>query len=228
MRPSRSYGRSSSFRATRAGSNRLAAEDPAKSEYSDASNHIAILVRPNASARARRRRDHLPAHHLDRFDPVHADHPADTVSTPRLASHSSCLMTSPAFEPSSPTSKRTAPSSRSRRIRGRPRCTGAGAGRACADIRRRRDVAGVAVAGDERQGPLLAATGDQDRRMWPGEALRHVLRPAEPNVSALERPLVAALAGPHPQADLDGLLEDLEPLAERRDTAARAPRASSS
>ena len=52
--------------------------------------------------------------------------------------------------------------------------------------------------------------------MGPAEALRHVQRAAEPDVPALERLLVAALAVPHPEADLDGLLEDLEPLAEGR------------
>ena len=52
--------------------------------------------------------------------------------------------------------------------------------------------------------------------MGPAEALRHVQRAAEPDMMALERLLVAALAVPHPEADLDGVLEDLEPLAEGR------------
>ena len=52
--------------------------------------------------------------------------------------------------------------------------------------------------------------------MGPAEALGHVQCAAEPDVRAVERLLVAALAVPHPEADLHGLLEDLEPLAEGR------------
>ena len=66
------------------------------------------------------RRDDLPAHDLDRFDRSTPTTQPITVSTPRPASHPSCLMTSPAFDPSSPTSKPKAPSSRSRRSRAPP------------------------------------------------------------------------------------------------------------
>ena len=86
------------------------------------------------------------------------------------------------------------------------------------DLGRRRDVAGVGVARDERQRPLLAAAGDQDRRVGPaaGSGARSAARSSR-TCLPVERLLVAPLAVPHPQADLHRLLEHLEALAERRE-----------
>src|SRR5215203_5093421 len=53
--------------------------------------------------------------------------------------------------------------------------------------------------------------------MGPAQALREVERAFEPVVLPLEGPLVAALAAPHPQADLDRLLQHLEALLLRRE-----------
>src|SRR6478736_3358155 len=163
------------------------------------------------------RRDHLPAHHLDRFDPIHAHHPADHGLDAKARQPFELLDDFARLRPVLADVE-----AEWRRLLDRVVvATGLVAEppeqlELARDIRRRRDIAGVAVAGYERQGPLLTATGDEDRRMGPAQALRHVQRPTEANVAPLERPLVAALAGPHPQADLHGLLEDLEPLAERR------------
>src|SRR5215218_3598146 len=53
--------------------------------------------------------------------------------------------------------------------------------------------------------------------MWPAQALREVERALEPIVLPLEGTLVAALAAPHPQADLDRLFQHLEALLLRRE-----------
>src|SRR5215203_6889618 len=53
--------------------------------------------------------------------------------------------------------------------------------------------------------------------MGPAQALREVERAFEPVVLPLEGPLVAALTAPHPQADLDRLLQHLEALLLRRE-----------
>src|SRR5438067_1971315 len=74
------------------------------------------------------------------------------------------------------------------------------------DLGRGTQVAGVPVAGDQRQRSLLATSRNQDRRMRPTEALGQVQRALEANVLALERSLVALLACPHPQAGLHRLL----------------------
>ena len=58
--------------------------------------------------------------------------------------------------------------------------------------------------------------------MRAAKALRRVQGAFHPDVLAVERPLVAPLAGPHAQAGLDGLLEQLEALGERRERQAEA------
>src|SRR5215212_2524085 len=51
--------------------------------------------------------------------------------------------------------------------------------------------------------------------MGPTQALWEVERALEPVVHSLEGPLIATLTAPHPQANLDRLLEHLEALLER-------------
>src|SRR6266567_8994360 len=54
------------------------------------------------------------------------------------------------------------------------------------DLRTGLEVAGVGVACDQAQGPLLAAPGNQNRRMWSAEALRDVERTLDAVVLPLE------------------------------------------
>ena len=65
-------------------------------------------------------------------------------------------------------------------------------------LRSRTQAARIAVTGDEAQCLLLALARDHDRRMGPGQALRHVQRPFQPVMLADERPLVAMFAAPEP------------------------------
>src|SRR5918911_2665697 len=48
------------------------------------------------------------------------------------------------------------------------------------DLRTRAQAAGVGVARDQAQRLPLTATGDQNRRMWPGDTLWQVERPLQP------------------------------------------------
>src|SRR5215210_868045 len=91
-------------------------------------------------------------------------------------------------------------------------------------LRDRTQATGVGVACDQTQGLPLAVTGDHDRRMRPGEALRKVERTLEPVVRSFEGAFIATLTAPHPQADLDRLLEYLEALFERREGNSEAAR----
>ena len=87
--------------------------------------------------------------------------------------------------------------------------------------RAREKVARVGVLGDHPQRLLLAAAADHDRRVRPGQRLRRVER-------ALERVVLAAVgllvAVPHLQADLQGLLQPLEALRDRRERDAEPAR----
>src|SRR4029453_1490306 len=81
------------------------------------------------------------------------------------------------------------------------------------DLRRRPDVAGVGVAGHERQRPFLAAARDEERRVRAREALRQVQGAPEVDMLAVEVALAAAIACPHLETGLDRLLEEVEPFA---------------
>src|SRR5205823_7742881 len=74
------------------------------------------------------------------------------------------------------------------------------------------EVAGVGVAGDQAEGPALSHPPDQDRRVGPRQALGRVERPPQREVAAGVWPLVTPGPGPHPEADLERFLEDVEPL----------------
>src|SRR5207249_5281295 len=71
------------------------------------------------------------------------------------------------------------------------------------DLRRRTDVAGVAMAGDQRQSPLLTAASDQDRRVRPAQRLGRVEGTFQPDTPTFEWLLAAVLALPHRKASLD-------------------------
>ena len=88
------------------------------------------------------------------------------------------------------------------------------------DVGRRggEEVARVAVLRDQAQGLAFAAAADEHRR--PGDRLRRAERLGELVVLALERPVVVRV--PHLRADLQRLLEALEPLGERRERDAEA------
>jgi hypothetical protein len=58
--------------------------------------------------------------------------------------------------------------------------------------------------------------------MRAGQALGRIERALELDVGPMERPLVAAPAGPHRQTRLDGLLEEVEPLRKWRERQAQA------
>src|ERR1700730_7517795 len=83
------------------------------------------------------------------------------------------------------------------------------------DLRRGPDVASVTVPRHQRERPLFAAARDQDRRMGAAEALGHVERAPEPDVLTRESRFAAALPGPHFQAGLDRLLEEVEAIPRR-------------
>src|SRR6185369_5745898 len=79
------------------------------------------------------------------------------------------------------------------------------------------DVAGVGVLGHEAERLPLAAAADHDRGTWPRDRLRRVEQPRRRVVAAAERLLRAPVPGPHPVGDPERLLEQLEPVAERRE-----------
>jgi transcriptional regulator len=81
-------------------------------------------------------------------------------------------------------------------------------------VRAGEQVARVGVLGHEAQRLLLPAAPDHDRGVRPGQRLRRVQRPPQLIVLALVGALVAA---PHLQADLQGFLQPLEPLGDRRE-----------
>ena len=121
-------------------------------------------------------------------------------------------------------------SSRSRRSRDPPpRNTGAGSrawrgmsGRRAQSCRRRRSAP---PSGSVFCSPLPAIRiGGWGRVRLCGA----VQRPFELDVLAVERSLIAVLALPHAQADLDRLLQQLVALGKRRDRECPDPRASSS
>src|SRR5712691_8886788 len=92
------------------------------------------------------------------------------------------------------------------------------------DLRSGAQIASVGVACDQAQGPLLAATCNQNRRVWPCEALWQVERALDAVVLPLERTLVALFAMPHTQADLQHLLQHLVALFQWREGQSRPAR----
>src|SRR2546427_8184602 len=74
------------------------------------------------------------------------------------------------------------------------------------------EVAGIGILGDQPQGFLFTAAADEDGWVRAREGLRRVERPLELVVLAPERLFAAAFAIPHLLADLQSLLEPLEPL----------------
>src|SRR5205823_8411479 len=84
------------------------------------------------------------------------------------------------------------------------------------------EVAGIGVLGDQPQGFLFAAATDQDGWVGARERLRRVERAFELIVLAPERLFAAAFAFPHLLADLECLLEPLEPLLDWRERDAEA------
>ena len=81
-------------------------------------------------------------------------------------------------------------------------------------LRRREQIAGVRVLRDEAEGFLLAHAADHDRRTGPREALGTVERVLEDETLPREAALVVT---PHPRAELERVLEPLEPFGERRE-----------
>ena len=81
------------------------------------------------------------------------------------------------------------------------------------------DVGHVGVAGHQLQRPLLAAAADEDGRPTRLQRRRHVARLVDPVVAAVER---RRLLGEHGPADLQRLLQAVEPLAGRREVEAQA------
>src|SRR6266571_4790090 len=84
------------------------------------------------------------------------------------------------------------------------------------------EVAGIGILGDQPQGFLFTAAADEDGWVRPREGLRRVERPLELVVLAPERLFAAAFAIPHLLADLECLLEPLEPLLDGREGDAEA------
>src|SRR5262249_25997801 len=82
------------------------------------------------------------------------------------------------------------------------------------------EIAGVSVLSDQAQRLLLAATANQDRRMWALHRLRHVEWAFELIVLAHERRLVST---PHLVRDPQRLLQPLETLLQRRKGNAKTP-----
>ena len=83
------------------------------------------------------------------------------------------------------------------------------------------EVAGLGVAGDQPQRLTLAAAPDEDRRVRPGQGLGRVQGPFEVVVPPGVGRLVVL---PHPEADLDGLLQSLHAFRQRREGDAEAAR----
>src|SRR5437016_13905994 len=84
------------------------------------------------------------------------------------------------------------------------------------------EVAGIGILGDQAQGFLFPAAPDQDGWVRARERLRRVERALELIVLAPERLFAAAFAFPHLLADLECLLEPLEPLLDWRERDAEA------
>ena len=76
------------------------------------------------------------------------------------------------------------------------------------------DIRHVGVAGDELQRPLLAAPADEDGRSARLHRRRHVAGLVDPVVGAGER---GRLLGEHGPADLQRLLQPVQPFAGRRE-----------
>src|SRR6202521_3993168 len=76
------------------------------------------------------------------------------------------------------------------------------------------EVAGLRILRDQAECFLFATAADQDRRMRAAETLRRVERPFQPVMLAVDRLLRAAFAIPHREADLERLLQALEPLTD--------------
>src|SRR5438874_6940159 len=84
------------------------------------------------------------------------------------------------------------------------------------------EVAGIGILGDQPQGFLFPAAPDEDGWVRAREGLRRVERALELIVLATERLFAAAFALPHLLADLECLLEPLEPLLDWRERDAEA------
>src|SRR5438067_4927490 len=84
------------------------------------------------------------------------------------------------------------------------------------------EVAGIGILGDQPQGFLFPAAADEDGWVRAREGLRRVERALELVVLATERLFAAAFAFPHLLADLECLLEPLEPLLDWRERDAEA------
>src|SRR6266480_7021290 len=86
------------------------------------------------------------------------------------------------------------------------------------------EVAGIGILGDQPQGFLFPAAADEDGWVRAAEGLRRVEGALERIVLAPERLFAAAFAFPHLLADLQCLLEPLEPLLDwwERDAEAAA------
>jgi hypothetical protein len=88
-------------------------------------------------------------------------------------------------------------------------------------VRTVEQVAGVGVPGDQTQRPALTPAADQDRWVRSLQRVGGVERPVETVVAAHVRALVAL---PHPERDLQRLLQLIEPLAEGEEGDAQASR----
>src|SRR5438034_767041 len=84
------------------------------------------------------------------------------------------------------------------------------------------EIAGIGILGDQPQGFLFPAAADEDGWVRAREGLRRVERALELIVLATERLFAAAFAFPHLLADLECLLEPLEPLLDGRERDAEA------
>src|SRR5207248_9690060 len=90
------------------------------------------------------------------------------------------------------------------------------------DFRSGKEVAGIGILGDQPQGFLFPAAADQDGWVRACERLRRVERALELIMLATVRLFAAAFAFPHLLADLECLLEPLEPLLDWRERDADA------
>src|SRR5437016_13077036 len=84
------------------------------------------------------------------------------------------------------------------------------------------EVAGIGILGDQAQGFLFPAAPDQDGWVGAREGLRRVERALELIMLAPEGLFAAAFAFPHLLADLECLLEPLEPFLDWRKRDAEA------
>src|SRR5205823_2653671 len=89
-------------------------------------------------------------------------------------------------------------------------------------LRSRKEVAGIGILGDQAQCFLFAHAPDQDPGTGAAQALGDVQRSLEPEVFAVEGLLATPLAFPHLQADLQRLLQSLEPFGDWRERNAKA------